>query len=58
MLKQVLCVMLLMITGNVIAQPFRIHLMGGFANYTGDIQQKRVTFDQARGVVAAGPLLT
>jgi opacity protein-like surface antigen len=38
----------------VIAQPLRIHIMGGFANYTGDLQTKRFTLDQARGVVTAG----
>jgi len=36
------------------AQPLRLHLGGGFANYTGDIQEKRFTLNQASGVVSAG----
>ncbi|MCW3110016.1 MAG: hypothetical protein JWQ09_4522 [Segetibacter sp.] len=36
------------------AQPVRLHIMGGFANYNGDLQQKRFTLSQAKGVVSAG----
>jgi hypothetical protein len=32
----------------------RLHVMGGFANYSGDLQQKRFTLNQAKGVIAAG----
>src|SRR4051812_47162568 len=32
----------------------RFHLMSGFANYSGDIQQKRFTLDQAKYVITAG----
>lgn len=40
--------------GYVFSQPLRLHLMGGMANYNGDLQQKIFTFKQARGVVTAG----
>ncbi|HEX8462255.1 MAG TPA: DUF6089 family protein [Segetibacter sp.] len=36
------------------AQPLRIHIMGGFANYGGDLQSKSFTLHQAKGVVTAG----
>lgn len=36
------------------AQSIRLHLMSGFANYSGDIQQKRFTLQQAKGVITAG----
>lgn len=36
------------------SQPVRLHIMGGFANYNGDLQQKRFTLNQAKGVVSAG----
>ncbi len=36
------------------AQPLRLHIMGGFANYSGDLQPKRFTLNQAHGVVSAG----
>lgn len=47
-------VSLLFLASASFAQPLRLHLMGGFANYTGDIQQKRFTLNQAKGVVSAG----
>jgi opacity protein-like surface antigen len=39
------------------AQQVRLHLMGGFANYNGDIQQKLVTFQSAKGAVSIGGTL-
>lgn len=37
-----------------IAQPVRLHLMGGFSNYSGDIRQQRFTLHQAKSVITAG----
>lgn len=37
-----------------ISQPVRVHFTGGFANYNGDLQQKRVTLQQAKGAIGAG----
>jgi len=39
------------------AQQVRLHLMGGFANYNGDIQQKLITFESAKGAVSIGGTL-
>ena len=38
----------------VVGQPVRLHLLGGFANYSGDIQQRRFTLNQAKSAVSAG----
>jgi hypothetical protein len=48
------CLAALIFSSQLFSQPLRLHLMGGFANYSGDIQQKRFTLNQANGVVAAG----
>lgn len=45
---------LIFFTSALIAQPVRLHVMGGFANYSGDIQQRRFTFNQAKAVVSGG----
>src|SRR3954462_15663000 len=45
---------LLFLTAAAFAQPVRLHLMGGFSNYSGDIQQKMFTLNQANAVVTAG----
>ncbi len=37
-----------------IAQPVRLQLSGGFANYSGDIQQRMFTLKQANTVISAG----
>ncbi len=52
-MKNVL-VIFLFFASATFGQPLRLHIMGGFANYTGDIQQKRFTLGQAKGVVSAG----
>lgn len=36
------------------AQPVRLHIMGGFSNYSGDIRQQRFTLDRANSVISAG----
>jgi len=39
------------------AQEVRLHIAGGFANYNGDIQQKLITFQSAKGAVSIGGTL-
>lgn len=41
-----------------IAQPLRFHLLGGFANYNGDLQEKPFTLQQAKGAIGAGVSFT
>jgi|GEM_PF-4429562 len=53
-MKKHLLTLSILISAVAVAQPVRLHLMGGFANYTGDIQQKRFTLGQAKLVVSAG----
>lgn len=36
------------------AQPVRLHLMGGFSNYSGDIQQRMFTLNQGNSIISAG----
>lgn len=40
------------------AQPVRLHIMGGFANYSGDIQQHGFTIEQAKGALTLGGTFT
>lgn len=53
-MKKLLCAIIILSTTTAFSQPLRLHVMGGFANYSGDIQQKSFTFQQANGVVSAG----
>lgn len=53
MKKNLLLLSILFATASF-AQPVRLHLTGGFANYNGDLQQKRFTLSQAKGVIGAG----
>lgn len=45
---------LILLTTASIAQPVRLHVMGGFSNYSGDIRQQRFTLDRANSVITAG----
>lgn len=45
---------LIIFTSASFAQPVRLHIMGGFSNYSGDIQQKRLSLNQAQGVITGG----
>ncbi|WP_018611982.1 DUF6089 family protein [Segetibacter koreensis] len=45
---------LIFLASASVAQPVRLHLMGGFSNYSGDIQQKMFTLKQANSVISAG----
>ncbi len=53
---RILFVLFILASGVIqtFSQPIRIHFMGGFANYGGDIQQKSITLKQANGVITAG----
>jgi hypothetical protein len=53
MKKQLLILFIISATASM-AQPLRLHVGGGFSNYTGDLQQKRFTLQQADGVMSAG----
>ena len=44
----------LLFASQLIAQPLRLHIGGGFANYNGDLQARAFTLNQAQGVVSAG----
>lgn len=45
---------LILLASASIAQPVRLHIAGGFSNYSGDIRQQRFTLDRADGVISAG----
>lgn len=53
-MKNCLSLLLIFVCATVSAQPLRLHIMGGFANYTGDLQPKNFTLNQANGVATAG----
>jgi len=36
------------------SQMIGVHVMGGFANYNGDIQQRKITLDQAKSAISVG----
>jgi opacity protein-like surface antigen len=56
-MKKNLVVLFILATSVSISQPVRLHIMGGFANYNGDIQQKKFTLEQAKGAVSIGGTL-
>src|SRR4051794_16602887 len=53
-MKKNILIILVFFATTGIAQPVRLHLMGGFANYSGDIQQRAFTLNQANRVISAG----
>lgn len=53
-MKKSILFFLIFVTSALCAQPVRLHLMAGFANYSGDIQQKRFTLNQSNAVIGAG----
>jgi opacity protein-like surface antigen len=53
-MKHTVFAALVLFASQIIAQPVRLHIGGGFANYNGDLQAKALTLNQARGVVSAG----
>lgn len=53
-MKNFLFIFFIFLVSVSVAQPVRLQLMGGFANYNGDIQQKKFTLAQAQAAVGAG----
>ena len=53
-MKKNIVFILLVLSPASFAQPVRLHIMGGFANYGGEIQQRRFTLNQANGIIGAG----
>lgn len=53
-MKKHLYLIFILFTTIAEAQPVRLHFLGGFANYNGDLQEKGFTLQQARGVFGAG----
>lgn len=53
-MKHTLFFMAVLLSMQVFAQPVRLHIGGGFANYNGDLQAHAFTLNQARSVVSAG----
>lgn len=53
-MKKQLLIIFIFCAAAANAQPLSIHLFGGLANYNGDLQQKRYTFQQAKGVFGGG----
>ncbi len=49
--KLVFSILLLIAVANISAQDLRINVMGGMANYNGDLQSRTITFQQARYAV-------
>lgn len=53
-MKKILLILFVFIAAKSIAQPLTFHLLGGFANYNGDLQEKPFTLQQAKGAVGVG----
>lgn len=53
MKKNIFFVLILLASASF-AQPVRLQLLGGFGNYSGDIQQSMFTLKQANAVISAG----
>jgi hypothetical protein len=53
-MKLLFSVTLTFITAISIGQPLRLHMLGGFSNYNGDLQPKRITLEQAKGAIGGG----
>jgi hypothetical protein len=45
---------LLFLSLKLSAQPLRLHIKGGFANYNGELQPRAFTLNEAAGVLSAG----
>lgn len=52
-MKNFLFILVFLVSASF-AQPVRLHILGGFANYSGDIKQQRLTLSKASGVITAG----
>jgi hypothetical protein len=57
-MKKIFFVLFIFFGTVSIAQPLRYHLLGGFANYNGDLQEKPFTLQQAKGAIGVGASYT
>lgn len=53
-MKLISVILLFTCSVHAYSQSFRLHLGGGFSNYIGDIQQKRISFNQIGAVYTFG----
>ncbi len=53
-MKRLIVLLSAMFATQLFAQPLRLHIGGGFANYNGDLQPKTFTLKQAHGLISAG----
>lgn len=53
-MKRMIFLLSALLTSQLFAQPLRLHIGGGFANYNGDLQASAFTLKQAHGLVSAG----
>jgi opacity protein-like surface antigen len=53
-MKKILFLLPVLLVTMLSAQPLRVHLGGGLANYSGDLQEKAFTLKQANGLASAG----
>jgi opacity protein-like surface antigen len=53
-MRKLTIVSLFLLSLKLSAQPLRLHIKGGFANYSGELQQRSFTLNQAGGVLSAG----
>lgn len=53
-MKKSVFIFLVFFSSAGIAQTVRLNIMGGFSNYSGDIQQKRIALSQANAVITGG----
>ncbi|MGI8637099.1 MAG: DUF6089 family protein, partial [Segetibacter sp.] len=53
-MKKVFLILFILFSTVSIAQPLKFHLLGGFANYNGDLQEKPFTIQQAKGALGVG----
>jgi hypothetical protein len=53
-MKSLIVLLSALFTTQLLAQPLRLHIGGGFANYNGDLQPRAFTLQQANGLISAG----
>ncbi|MEJ7828394.1 MAG: DUF6089 family protein, partial [Segetibacter sp.] len=53
-MKRLIVLLSALFATQLFAQPLRLHIGGGFANYNGDLQPKPFTLKQAHGLISAG----
>lgn len=53
-MKKIIFVIFCLMCTRALTQTFRLHVGGGFANYLGDLQQKRFSFSQVKALYSFG----